>query len=170
MLKIFNNLKPFFEDNYRRINVREYSRIINISPPTASKLLEKYRKQELLKKEEDKNYFYYLANKESPLFIDLSRIYHKNLLEKSGMIKYLEKELLNPIIILFGSLSKAEAKNDSDIDLAIFTPTKKEINLEKYETILKREIQFFIFEDRKGVKNSNLLNNILNGYKITGSW
>mgnify|MGYP001578391713 FL=1 len=170
MLKIINDLKPFFEDNYRRINVREYSRIISISPPTASKLLEEYRKEGLLKREDDKNYFYYLANKESSLFIALSRIYHKNLLEKSGLIEHLEKDLLNPIIVLFGSLSKAEAKNDSDIDLAIFTPTKKEISLKKYEAILKREIQLFVFEDRKDVKNINLFNNILNGYKITGNW
>ena len=132
--------------------------------------MEKYRKQELLKKEDDRNYFYYWANKESLLFIDLSRAYHKSLLEKSGMIDYLKKELLNPVIILFGSLSKAEAKNDSDIDLAIFTLTKKEVNLKKYEAILKRKIQLFVFKERKDVKNINLLNNILNGYKIWGNW
>src|SRR3989344_3787543 len=140
MLKLFNDLKAFFEDNYRRINIREYARIQGISPPTASRLLEEYRKHSLLKKEEDRNYFYYFANRESSLFIDLSRIYHKHMLEKSGILGYLESVLLNPVVILFGSLSKAEAKKDSDIDIAIFTPTRKEINLKKYETILKRKI------------------------------
>ena len=57
MLTIFNNLKPFFEDNYRRISVREYARIIKISPPSASKLLNNLEKEGLLTKEK-KNYTY----------------------------------------------------------------------------------------------------------------
>ena len=53
MLKIINNLKPFFEDCYRRINIREYSRLMKISPPTASKLLYKFNKEGLLLIEKD---------------------------------------------------------------------------------------------------------------------
>ena len=170
MLKTINALKPFFEDCYRRINVREYARIKKISPPTASKLLEEYKKQGLLKKEEEKQYFYYFADKESELFIDLSRIHWKTKFENTGLIKLFKGEFLNPITILFGSLSKAEVKEDSDIDLAIFTVTKKNINLKEYEKKLKRKIQLFVFENREGVKNAELLNNILNGYKIGGSW
>lgn len=55
MLDIINNLKPFFEDCYRRINVREYSRLMKISPPTASKLLSKYHKLNLLLVDRDRN-------------------------------------------------------------------------------------------------------------------
>ena len=36
---------PFFQDCYRRINVREYSRLMKISPPTASKLLSSYSQE-----------------------------------------------------------------------------------------------------------------------------
>ncbi|MEM4358295.1 MAG: nucleotidyltransferase domain-containing protein [Candidatus Pacearchaeota archaeon] len=170
MLEIFNTLKPFFEDCYRRINVREYARIQKISPPTASKILEKLHKEGLLKKEKENLYNYYFANKDSEFFIELSRIYWKRILEDSGLLEELEKNLLNPIIYLFGSLSKAEAKVDSDIDIAIFTPKKKEINLEKFEKLLKRKIQIFVFKDMKDVKNEELLKNILNGFKIKGSW
>ena len=56
MLNIINNLKPFFEDCYGRINVREYARIIKISPPTASKILLELNKEGLLLMENDKNY------------------------------------------------------------------------------------------------------------------
>ena len=48
MLNIINNLKPFIEDSYRRINVREYSRLMKISPPTASKTLFELSKEGLL--------------------------------------------------------------------------------------------------------------------------
>ena len=170
MLKIINDLRPFFEDNYRRINVREYARILKISPPTASKLLQSCQKEELLKKEEEKQYFYYFADKDSGLFIDLSRIYWKSALENCGILGYLGEELMSPIIILFGSLSKAEAKGDSDADLAVFTPTKKEINLADFENKLKRTIHIFMFKNKKDVKNPELLNSILNGYKLKGGW
>jgi DNA-binding transcriptional ArsR family regulator len=170
MLNIINNIQPFIEDNYRRINVREYARIIKISPPTASKLLSNLNKDGLIKKEEDRQYIFYHANKESKVFVDLSRIYWGAVLEKSGIIENIKEELLNPVVILFGSLSKAEVKENSDIDLAIFTPTKKELKLEKYEKILGRKIQVFIFSKKEELKSKELLNNILNGYKILGEF
>ncbi|MBD3181104.1 hypothetical protein GF312_02360 [Candidatus Poribacteria bacterium] len=48
-------------------------------------------------------------------------MYWKLLLKHSGLISFLEEELLNPVVILFGSLSKVEAKQNSDIDLAVFS-------------------------------------------------
>jgi len=166
MLNIINNLKPFIEDNYRRINVREYARIAGISPPTASKLLEQYKRKNLLKKEKDRIYNFYFANKDSQLFIDISRMYWRQKL--SGLIEKLENELSSPVIILFGSLSKAETKKGSDVDIAVFTPTKKTIDLEPYERSLKRKIQLMLFKEKADSKE--LMNNILNGYKISGSW
>lgn len=150
--------------------MREYSRIQKISPPTASKLLERYHCEKILKKEEDRNYIYYFADKTSSLFIGLSRTYWHTKLKESGIIDYFEKELLNPVIIIFGSLSKAEVCPKSDIDLAIFTVSKKNIDTTSFERKLKRRIQLFTFKTRDDVKNKNLLNNILNGHKITGSW
>lgn len=170
MLKIIYTLKPFFEDNYRRINVREYARVIKVTPPTASKLLENYRKEGLLKREKEKQYIYYFANKESVLFLDLLRIYWKYKFEKIGLIKFFEESSLNPLIILFGSLSKAEAKIDSDVDIAIFTSTKKSVKLESFEKKLKRTIHLFSFKNKGDVKSPELLNNILNGYLIMGHW
>jgi len=170
MLKIISDLKPFIEDNYRLINVREYARIQKVSAPTASRILYSLHKEGLLKREKDRQYIYYYADKESLLFIDLSRIYWKISLQRAGVISFLEEELINPVVILFGSLSKAEAKQDSDIDLAVFSITKKSISLEKYERKLKRKTQLMLFQKREDVKSTELLNNILNGYAISGSW
>lgn len=170
MLKIINDLKPFFEDNYRRINVREYARLQSISPPTASKVLSKFQKKQLLAREEDKQNIYYYANKDSDVFIDLSRIYWKLMLKNNGLLELFDKELLNPIVILFGSLSKAEVRDESDIDLAIFTPTKKDLKLEEVKKRIKRNIQLFIFKTKEDVKNPQLLNSILNGYTLMGGW
>lgn len=170
MFKELNNLKPFFEDNYRRISVREYARIIKISPATASKLLEQYNADKLLNKEQDRIYTYYYANSENALFVQLSRIYWHQIFDKIGLIRYLEKEFANPIVVLFGSFAKAEINPNSDIDIAIFTNSKKKLNLEKFQKILKREIQTFIFKSINSVENKELLPNILNGVIISGSW
>ena len=165
MLKIINNLKPFFEDCYRRINVREYSRLMKISPPTASKILSIYNKKGLLLVEKNRNYIYYYANKDSKTFLNLSRIYWE--IKLKNTINFLDENLINPTIILFGSLSKAETKKDSDIDLCIIGH-KRELNLKKLEDNLGRKIQLFFFNSIKNIKNNELTNNIINGHVLSG--
>lgn len=170
MLTIFYDLEPFFADNYRRINVREYARLKKTTPPTASKLLAYYHDEGLINKEHDRNYIFYSANNENPLFIQLSRAYWNVCLEKAGLKDYLEKELISPLVILFGSFSKAEIKKDSDIDLAVFTASQSIMNLEHFEKKLNRKIHLFRFRNRDDIKNPGLLNNILKGVILTGDW
>ena len=61
-------------------------------------------------------------------------------------------------------------KEGSDIDVALFTPSRNKLDLGKFEKKLGRKIQLFLFKDRKDVKNGHLLSNILNGFIISGSW
>ncbi len=166
MLNIIDTLDIFFEDCYRKVNVREYSRLKNISAPTASKILNSYFKEGLLKKEQDRLYLYFYANRESWLFIDLSRIYWKTYFERSGFLKQLASDFKFSKIILFGSLSKAEVTPNSDIDLAIFSSIKKSFNYSKFEKIFKRKMQIFNYCTDSNIKNKELLNNILLGYKM----
>lgn len=165
MLKIINNLKPFVEDCYRRINVREYAALIKVSPPTASSLLESYSRRGLLHKEKDRQYLFYSANKHSKLFIDLARAYWS--LKLAPLLAYIEKNTLTPAIILFGSLAKAEATVNSDVDLTIIAP-KKDLTFAVWEKKLKRKIQVFWFNSFSEIKSKELLNNILNGYPLRG--
>jgi len=165
MLRIFNNLKLFFEDCYGEIGVREYSRLMKISAPTASKLLKDFESEGLLKKRIDRGYLLFKANRESEILKDLSRIYWKEKLKE--VIEYLNEESYNPIIILFGSLAKLESKKNSDIDLVILTKTHKKIDLSKYEKKLGREIQSFFFKSLKDIPE-NLKLNVINGYILKG--
>ena len=165
MLRIINDLRPFFEDCYRRINVREYAKIAEISPPTASKMLDSYHHEGLLSKEKFRNYIMFYANKDNKQFTDLSRMYWSIKLKE--LTDLMEKELTTPTIILFGSLSKAEAKSDSDIDLAVFA-YKKELDINSFEKKLKRKIQIFWFKSIKDIKNKELSNNIINGFVLKG--
>ena len=165
MLKIINNLHLFFQDCYQRYGVREYARKMHIPPPTASKLLQSYEKEGLLKKEKDRQYILYFANKENKIFIHLSQIYWSQQLK--DLIQHIEQKTFNPTIVLFGSLSKAEVKTDSDIDIAIFA-AKKDLNLKPFEKKLKRNIQLFWFPSVSEIKNKELANNIINGHTLEG--
>lgn len=165
MLKIINDLQPFFEDCYRRINVREYAKIKHMSPPTASKVLFSYNAENLLLKESYRKYILFYANKESKEFVYLSRVYWTYRLR--NLASFIVKKLTSPTIVLFGSLSKAEAKNDSDIDLAVFAH-KKELDLKEFEKKMKRKIQIFWFKSLRDIKNKELANSIINGHVLKG--
>ncbi len=165
MLKIINDLRPFFEDCYRRINVREYAKIVRISPPTASSILMSYRSEDLLVMERYKNYMLFFANKDSKDFIDLSRMYWRHKLNE--LIRLIEKNSIDSTIILFGSLSKAEVKNDSDADIAIIGK-KGELAIKHIEKKLKRKIQLFWFDSINSIKNKDLAKNVVNGYVLSG--
>src|SRR3989338_469832 len=113
MLKLFKELSPFIEDCYSEFGVREYSRILKITAPTSSKMLKNFFSEGLLNKREERGNLLFRANRESGIFLDISRSYWKQKLNK--LIDYLNSELYTPTIILFGSLSNLEAKKDSDI-------------------------------------------------------
>lgn len=166
MLEIINNLKPFFEDCYREIGVREYSREIKVAPPTASKMLKEFFDQKLLNKREERGFLLFNTNRESSALKNLSRIYWEEKLKE--LIQQVFEELHPSAIILFGSLSKLEVTKDSDIDIAVFTKFKKKINLKKLEEKLHKEIQLFTFESLDKV-NKELKISISNGYILYGT-
>ena len=139
-----------------------------ISAPTASRLLEKYHKEGLLIKKKERIFIFYRADKASSILKDIAKAYWRLKLKRSGILNFLDEKFNYPAIILFGSLSKNETKNDSDIDLAIFTKNKKEINLKEYEKKIGRNIQLFIFSSLDSIKNKDLKINIINGYNLSG--
>ena len=175
MLNIINNLKPFFEDCYLELGVREYSRIVGVSPPTASKLLKGFVDEELLKMRSERGYLLFRANRESEILRDLSKVYWRGRLKSLGFIEFLNSEYNYPVIVLFGSLSKLEVHKDSDFDLVVFfgegkerkKGKREELNLDKFEKKLGRKIQLFKFNSLKDV-GEDLKRNILNGYIIQG--
>jgi|SRR3989338_5122982 len=167
MLKIFNNMRNFIEDCYRQYSVREYSRLMHISPPSASKILKELYSEKLLNKTEYRNNLLFWANKENATFKELSRLYWRQKLEYAGLLKFLEKKFINPTIILFGSLAKAETTRDSDIDIAIIID-KKEFDVSQFEKKIKRKIQIIWFDSLQDIKNKELLNNIINGTVLLG--
>jgi predicted nucleotidyltransferase len=160
---INNQLGVFFEDCYREYGVREYARLVNISPPSASKILKQFEKEGILLSRGDRGHLLFRLNKDSNIMKCLSRVYWEMKLDL--LIAYLER-YFPKAIILFGSLSKLEAKKNSDIDLLFLGP-KKEVNLSKFEKSLNRNIQIFFYNSLDNI-NNELRTNIINGYVLRG--
>ena len=160
MLKILNDLSCFIEDNYKEYGVREYAKVLKISPPTASKILKEYEKEGLLTSKEDRKYILFRANRESNVLKTLSISYWQEKLKE--LINNISKELNYPKITLFGSLIKLEATETSDIDLYIDTPPK-EIDLNSFEKKLKRKINLHF---KNVLSNKNLKENIKKGVQL----
>jgi len=165
MLTKLDKLKPFFEDNYAEIHVRAYAQLMKISPPTASSILKKFVEDGILVSRTDKRYDLYKAKREEEIFVRLQQVYWYNKLIYSGTLSKLQTMYFNHPIILFGSISKAEATADSDIDVAIIGSTTKNYDFSDFEKKLKRKIQVMAFKTINDIP-SNLKNPILNGYML----
>ncbi len=172
MLDIINNLTMFFEDNYAKINIRRYSRFMKISPPTASKLLKKYEEENLLESSKYERYIFFNAKRDSKDFIDLSRIYWRNKLKELSSF-LISKSTSEPTIVLFGSLSKAEVKKDSDVDLAVISLNNllsqlKDTELSIFERNIGRKVEIFSFKSLEEASKLPIWKAILNGYILSG--
>jgi len=107
----------------------------------------------------------YIANRDEQKFKTsqkLSIIYE---LEESGLIDYLWTKICPETIILFGSYSKGEATEESDIDLFLITK-RQEIDISKFQKKIKRPLQIFTDNSKKIPKH--LKNNLINGTILRG--
>ncbi|MGV8161982.1 MAG: nucleotidyltransferase domain-containing protein [Candidatus Nanoarchaeia archaeon] len=156
MLKIFNELSPFFEDCYREISVREYAKLTKVSPPTASTILKKYEKEGLLLLDKKGIYYYFRANR-TDLFVDFARIYWK--LKLTPFVSYLAEKALFANVIIFGSTSKGENTRESDIDIYLDI-SRKDFDVSFIEKKLKRRVELHFREE---TTNEHLKVNIEKG-------
>jgi len=159
-------LQEFFDSPRKNFHMREISRRTNLAQPSVIAHLKKLVKEKFIVKEKNGIYPTFRANRDYELF----RLYKKcDLLQRiyqSGLLQYLFDTCMPDVIILFGSASKGEDIEESDIDLFIQAPEKKLI-LEKYEKLLRRKISLFFEENFLRLSNE-LKNNILNGIVLKG--
>lgn len=152
-----------------KLRVRQIERVLKLPLPSVIRYCKELEKEEILKKESISGVSAYSADRSSKKFLLEKRLFNIKLVFESGLIDYLAGEYFNPVIVLFGSYSKGEDIENSDIDLYIETPKKHEFNLQKFEKIFKRKIQIFNYRNIKEVPNRHLSNNIINGVTLSNS-
>ncbi|MEK6913108.1 MAG: nucleotidyltransferase domain-containing protein [Nanoarchaeota archaeon] len=146
--------------------MREISRNTKLAQPSIMNHLKALVKEGLILREEKGIYPAYVANRENEFFKEYKKADLILKMKQIKLIDYIYDSCLPNAVILFGSSSKGEDTEESDIDLFVQSPEKK-LNLEKYEKILKRKISLFFEEDFSRL-SKELKNNILNGVIIKG--
>ena len=164
---IKQTIKEYFLSNPTAKNrVRELERILKLPLPSVINYCKELEKEGILTTIKISNIRLYASDRQNKNYKLEKRLYNIKQIYESGIIDYLKHELSNPPIVLFGSFSKGEDIETSDIDLYIETPSKKKINLEKYQKILKKEIQIFKNKNLNEISNPHLANNIINGITL----
>jgi len=156
----------FFINPNSKLRVREIEKLLKLPLPSVIRYCRELQTEGILITIKTGNVIFYTGNRANSNFLLEKKLFNIKLIYDSGLIEALKIELSNPPIILFGSYSKGEDIENSDIDLYLETPSKKEINLKKFEEILKRNIHTLRYKDLKEIKNPNLSNNIINGITL----
>lgn len=151
-----------------KFSQREVAKILDVSPTAVANSLKILLKENLVKIEKTKTINFISFNRDVPRAIELKRVENLKNIYLVGFSDYLENELPGSTIILFGSYSRGEDVDSSDIDIAVIERKDKLIDIERYEKILKRRINVNFYDSWKSI-NKNLKNNILNGILLHGS-
>jgi len=155
----------FFTNPSAKLRVREIERTLRLPLPSVIRYCKKLEQEDILAINKIGNSNFYTASR-SETYILGKKLYNIKQVYESGLIEYLKVELSNPAIVLFGSYAKGEDVEESDIDIYIETPSKKQLNLKKFEKFLKRKIQIFRHKNLKEISNPHLANNIINGITL----
>ncbi len=165
------NIKQAVRDYYllnpcAKLRVREIERAIKRPLPSVIRYCKELAKEGILTIEKTGNTVFYTADRTNENYLLEKKIYNLRSVHESGIIDYLKQELSNPPVVLFGSFSKGEDIETSDVDLYIETPSKKELHLERFEKFLRRKIQAFRQKSINELSNPHLANNIINGITL----
>ncbi len=152
----------------QRFNLRGIARGLEVSPTAVGNALGGLKNGGIIGVEKSKtmNLLTIELNRDNQKAIDLKRIENLKMIYESGIVGFLEDNFPGCAIVLFGSYSKGEDVIKSDVDIAIIGTKGKDIDLEKFEKMLEREIVINFYKSWE--IDNNLKNNILNGIILGG--
>ena len=162
-------LRLLFVKAGKQLNQRSIARALGVSQPAVKKAIPAMDKQHLVsvKQDEESRRWSIGLNRENEKAMQLKRVDNLRQMYESGLSDMLEMEFAGATIILFGSYSRGEDTESSDIDLAIIGRREKAVNLEDFEKTLGRSIRLGFYESF-GRIHKNLRENLFNGIVLAG--
>lgn len=157
----------FFLNPSAKLRLREIERALDLPFPSVLRYSKELFNEGILSTESYGNVKFYTAKREEKFLLE-KKLFNLKQLYDSGMIDFLREKFSNPSIVVFGSYSRGEDIEDSDIDIYLETPSGRDILLDMYEEYLNRKIQLMKHKSIKEVKNMHLANNIINGIILNG--
>ena len=152
-----------FDFPTKKFHIREISKILKISAPAVSNAVKKLEYDQLII--HNKGFISEIYAKLDDNFRKLKRVYNLKRIYESGLEDYLTKEFPLTTIVIFGSYSRGEDIEKSDIDIAVFNKEKR-LDLEIFEKRLNRRINIEFIDFKK--VSPELKESIINGIVLSG--
>ena len=120
-----------------KLRVRQIEREVKVALPSAIRYAKELEKEDILQHTLIGGITLYTANRTSETYLLEKKLFNLKQLYSSGLLHHLIINYDSPTIILFGSYSRGEDTEESDIDLYIETLHKEIKVLEPFEEKLQ---------------------------------
>ena len=152
-----------------RLRVRQIERAVKVPLPSAIRYARELEKEGILRSTILAEVKTYSADRASRRFLAEKRFFNLSQLLSSGLIDSLITEYSNPNIVVFGSYSRGEDTEDSDIDIYMESAAKGRIECpERFQRRLQRNVHIIVHRNLHDIGNKELANNIINGVVVNG--
>ena len=160
-------LQEFFDFPTKRFHVRELCRKTKLSTTAVTKIIDELVKDKLVLREKTKVLHELKANLKDKMFKRAKQVNNLKEVYDSGLVDYLALKYRHPeAIVLFGSYSRGEDWEDSDIDIFVISEKRRFLDLSKFESNLKKEIHLIDLKTWKISEKTQ--HNIINGILVYG--
>lgn len=140
-------LALFFRRPTAAIHIREIARQCKVSPPTALRAVESLAREGLVSVERGRVVTAVRANVDEPAFVRLKRVHNLASVYGSGLVDRLVEAYGRPrAIVLFGSYSRGEDTEASDIDVAVVSSRRASPELADIEGRLERTVNVHVVD------------------------
>ncbi|MEK6825326.1 MAG: nucleotidyltransferase domain-containing protein [Nanoarchaeota archaeon] len=167
-------LQFFLKHPSQEVYLREYGRILKISPNSAQRFLNSFVAQGYLLEQRKGHLRFFKANTESIVFRQAKVLFSLQELQKSGIIGLLKNHGVTHVV-LFGSVAQGTDDEQSDIDVVVITPSKQEVRkyfLEVQKHISRElSVQMFSWSEWKQQEKNNKAfyrDVLMNGISLIG--
>ncbi|HDZ61383.1 MAG TPA: hypothetical protein ENH46_06750 [Candidatus Pacearchaeota archaeon] len=147
--------------------IKEIAKKISLAPTSVKNHLKNLENQELIQKKKGERFVGFIANRDNKNFLFYKKIANIIKIKESGLLDFLIDSLYPQAIILYGSYLKGEDIESSDVDVMIITDNKKQIDIKRFEKILKRNIHLIMEKNLKKL-HEGVKTEVTNGFVLYG--
>jgi len=158
-------LEVFFQEPTSMHFIREIGKKIKLAPTSVRNNIKEIEKIGLIQVNKSKPFNGFIANRDNEQFLFYKKVY--NLYSLYKLKENLIENFHPKAIIVFGSYSRGEDIETSDIDILIISKVKKEIDLKRFEKDMKRKINLMIVNDLNKL-DENIQKKVRNGFTLYG--
>ncbi|MFH0870546.1 MAG: nucleotidyltransferase domain-containing protein [archaeon] len=167
------NLKEALKDYFfihptEKKRVRQLERETLLPLPSAIRYCKELEKECFIRSEKLAGMAVYSADRTSKKFLLEKKLFNVRRLFELGIVNWFISEYDSPALIVFGSFSKGEDVEGSDIDIYLETPIKQSKDLRFLEKKIGKTLHIHKYKSISSMENKELANNILNGVILNG--